>query len=45
MTQKEAVWVVEMNRKIVWVVGQRVDDRFRITGNTEQVIELRYLKN
>ncbi len=45
MTQKEAVWVVEMNRKIVWVVGQRVDDRFRINGNTEQVIELRYLKN
>ncbi len=38
MTQKEQVWVIEMNRKIIWVVGLRIDDRFRITDKTKEVI-------
>lgn len=38
MTQKENVWVIEMNRKIIWVVGLRIDDRFRITDKTKEII-------
>ena len=30
-TDKEKAWVIEMNKKIIWVVGQRIDDRFKVT--------------
>jgi tRNA(Ile)-lysidine synthase len=40
LTQKEKVWVIESNKKILWVVGMRVDDRFKITGKTKDVLQI-----
>lgn len=40
-TDKEKLWVVEMNKKIIWVVGYRIDDRFKITDKTEKVLKAR----
>ncbi len=40
LTQKEKTWVIEMNKKIVWVVGMRIDDRFKITGTTRQILHI-----
>ncbi len=40
LNEKEHVWVVEMNKKIIWIVGHRIDDRFKITPNTKKVIRL-----
>lgn len=37
-TQKEAVWVMEMNKKIVWVIGHRIDDRFKLHPGTSQAL-------
>lgn len=37
---KEHVWVVESNKRICWVIGYRIDERFKITHNTRQVIRL-----
>ena len=42
LTQKEKAWVLEMNKKIIWVVGMRIDDRFKITDSTKQVLEITY---
>jgi tRNA(Ile)-lysidine synthase len=40
ITQKEKTWVIEMDKKIIWVVGLRIDDRFKITGNTKNILQI-----
>jgi tRNA(Ile)-lysidine synthase len=42
LTDKEKVWVLESNKKILWVVGLRIDDRFKITGSTKQVLRIQF---
>lgn len=44
-TEKEQVWVIESNKKVVWILGHRIDDRFKITPLTKQVVQIRFKKN
>ena len=37
---KEKIWVIESNKKIICVVGHRIDERFKITGKTKSVLKL-----
>jgi tRNA(Ile)-lysidine synthase len=39
-TAKEKTWVIEMDKKIIWVVGQRIDERFKVTEKTRSVLKL-----
>jgi tRNA(Ile)-lysidine synthase len=38
--EKEQSWLLVSGNDIVWIVGQRVDNRFRVTNETSEVIEL-----
>ena len=38
---KEKIWLLCSGRKIVWVVSHRIDNRFRITPRTKQVLRIR----
>lgn len=42
--QKENLYVVCSEDKIVWLVGERSDDRFRITGDTKRILIIRVRK-
>ena len=37
---KENVWVIEMNKKIIWVVGMRIDERFKVTTEAKPVLSI-----
>lgn len=43
--QKEAVWILECGQKIVWIVGERIDERFRVSDHTQQVLHIHLIKD
>jgi tRNA(Ile)-lysidine synthase len=42
--QKEDAWLLTSNGEIVWIVGIRLDNRFRITENTQKILEITWKK-
>lgn len=39
--EKEDAWIMASGNKIVWILGFRIDNRFRITPNTRRLLLLR----
>ena len=40
MTEKSTVTILESGGEVVWVVGHRVDDRFKVTPHTKSVLQM-----
>ncbi len=37
---KEKAWVLESNKKIMWIINYRIDDRFKISASTKEVLKI-----
>jgi tRNA(Ile)-lysidine synthase len=42
LPDKENVWLLACGSKILWVIGYRIDERFRIGTDTRQVLMMKY---
>jgi len=42
LQQKEQVWLLLSNNEIVWVMGERSDDRFKITAETKNILRISF---
>jgi tRNA(Ile)-lysidine synthase len=40
---KEKIWLLCSGKDILWIVGQRIDHRFRITPKTKEVLQVRWV--
>lgn len=40
LREKEECWIMESGGEIIWIVGRRIDDRFKWTKETKRVIEI-----
>jgi len=41
LVEKENSWILISGDKIVWVLGKRIDDRFRIEKETNEILEIK----
>jgi len=44
ITEKENTWILESNKRILWIIGKRIDDRFKIIPSTKEVLEIRFIE-
>jgi tRNA(Ile)-lysidine synthase len=42
LTDKERTWVVESDKRIIWIVGRRIDDRFKISASSLQALRFSF---
>jgi tRNA(Ile)-lysidine synthase len=40
--EKESAWVLESDHKIVWFIGRRIDDRFKLTDDSGTILKISY---
>lgn len=38
--EKENIWILCSGKKIIWIMGHRIDNRFKITSETKQVFKI-----
>ena len=41
LLEKEQSWILVSNHEIVWIVGQRLDNRFCVSKETKEVVEFK----
>lgn len=41
LLEKEKVWIILSNNEIVWIIGMRLDNRFKVNDDTKEVLEIK----
>lgn len=41
--EKESAWILASGNRLAWIVGKRIDDRFKITSETKRVLRVSWL--
>lgn len=44
LADKENMWVLCSGQKIVWLVNERIDDRFKISEKTQKVYQIKWIE-
>jgi tRNA(Ile)-lysidine synthase len=42
LLSKNSVWVLESGDEIVWVIGLRADNRYKVTSATKEVLKIQW---
>ena len=42
LLEKETIWVLESNQKIVWIINKRLDERFKVTPQTKSFLSIEF---
>jgi tRNA(Ile)-lysidine synthase len=42
LLEKENAWVLCSNNDIIWVIGKRLDERFKVTKTTSKLLKIKY---
>ena len=40
LIDKENTWILESCNKIIWIIGHRIDERFKISDKTTKILKL-----
>ena len=41
--EKDRVWVLESNKKIIWIIGYRIDNRCKVQNHTQKTLKIEFL--
>lgn len=44
LSQKPEVWILESRHRIVWVLGHRIDERFKLVENAGSIVRIQWKK-
>jgi tRNA(Ile)-lysidine synthase len=40
LNDKSTIWILESKNEIVWVIGYRMDERFKVTDSTKKIVQI-----
>lgn len=43
LSEKEQAWLLCSDNEIIWIIGERMDDRFKITEHTQTILKIELL--
>ncbi len=43
LIEKENTWILESEKRIIWIIGQRIDNRFKITDDSREALTVQFL--